>query len=1555
VFQYRDDFNDGILNADGWTYQRRFGGPAGASVSEHDGFLDIQTDQTDNGGQAMFTLAKPLEEFSVSLTQLFHATSWDFLADTRLFFLTASGEELIANVRMLNTNYQQYFTPQVNTYYDAAIPEMRTEYGADLTTTYLDKWIETRIVFNGSTGLFQVDIDGDSVSEFSFTDERFIGTKLSAIDLNSYGWFTGQYRYVDEIVISGSYIGGPAPVPYSLVPSQSIASESGSVAFVITRADAGAAETLYFSTISATASFGEGDYALAGGGVPQNVAVTFAPGETRKTITVNILQDGQIDGGERFRAIIQSNPDALATVYLARSEYVTISEAASTTLDTVREGTDTASILTPGAWISGSIDAEPIAGDGVAPDGAGGLVDKDWYAITLEAGTVYALEARSVSLTTGMVSLRLYDAAGLPVAGTLLEGAAPALQFDTAGQAQATATYYLAVSAGDTNNTDFRLATGAYEVRYLPVSVDPAGSDTVREGTDTTSSLQEGLWRTGRIDAEPLSGDGGAPDGLGGLVDKDWYRLNLTEGRVYEITAESLGLSSGQVSLMLLDASGTAVAGMTTSGASPRLVFDTRSDAATGPNYFLAVAAADGGSGARLTATGDFQVRVGDFGASPTPALPGQLGFTDNIITKLAALADAAYYESTEAAGRDGFRTIDLRGFAGMTEASFVSIESAGGLLDNNFHFYEAEVDGERSLFLAFSGTQENQKVLDLVLQVGRWGEIYDAQSGNVSAVLTWANGAAARGESAFENVFVTGHSLGGVLVEEFFASDEFTSSPLARNAYGVTFGSPGSPRDAIDDSRLLNFVNMGDPVAALHSDDLFGFVFDDSKSADVAQLSVELLTAAVSDPRDTVAALTNELIGAPPSREGTTIIMADVANPVLGVKSLLDTHSMAAYTSSVGTLTDFYRYASRSGADELAFWNGQENGTFALEEWSDLEFALAVAQGFSFALLDYALLSTPRVFIGLAGPGISGVQTGYDNAISFTANLIDEVQQTAGGVWSKIEGTAEALNEKSVSAINKVQLIYTDLSTPIANFLFRPGSAIIDIDVNGDGETDYTTRIEGTFDLTRFLTYTGAGGTVLLYTEASQLLATHLGDQLVGDANGNIVDGLEGNDLVFGLGGSDLLYGGLGSDTLLGGVSSDELFGGMDDDELLGEEGNDTLKGGAGNDTLSGGAGNDTLKGGVGTDTASYADAVSGVTVNLGLTTAQVTGGAGTDVLRGIENLVGSGFNDVLTGNTEANRIEGGVGNDRLIGSGGADYLGGGAGNDTLNGGGGNDWLEGGLGDDVLNGGAGFDRAVFTGATAVTVNLAIVGLQDTGLGLDTLIDIEAVTSGSGNDLLIGNALANTLNGGLGDDTIRGGAGNDTVNGADGDDVLTGGGGNDLLVGGAGIDTAVYAGAVGAVVNLAILTAQNTGLGIDTLSGIENLTGGTFADRLTGDGQANRLEGDAGNDTLQGGGGDDTLLGGEGDDRLGGGSGNDFLEGGLGADQFVFNTGGGNDIVADFEDGLDRILIGTGAESFSDLELSEVGSDTVITFSDVIITLAGITQAQITSSDFLFV
>jgi len=139
------------------------------------------------------------------------------------------------------------------------------------------------------------------------------------------------------------------------------------------------------------------------------------------------------------------------------------------------------------------------------------------------------------------------------------------------------------------------------------------------------------------------------------------------------------------------------------------------------------------------------------------------------------------------------------------------------------------------------------------------------------------------------------------------------------------------------------------------------------------------------------------------------------------------------------------------------------------------------------------------------------------------------------------------------------------------------------------------------------------------------------------------------------------------GDDTLIGADGGNWLFAGDGNDLVEGGDGDDILQGGAGNDVLAGGAGNNDLEGGDGIDAASYASAIAGVTVNLAVTTAQNTVGAGTDTLISIENLIGSSYNDLLTGNGGDNALSGGGGDDTLDGGGGADTLSGGAGHDTF------------------------------------------------------------------------------------------------------------------------------------------------------------------------------------------------------------------------------------------------------------------------------------------------
>ena len=168
-------------------------------------------------------------------------------------------------------------------------------------------------------------------------------------------------------------------------------------------------------------------------------------------------------------------------------------------------------------------------------------------------------------------------------------------------------------------------------------------------------------------------------------------------------------------------------------------------------------------------------------------------------------------------------------------------------------------------------------------------------------------------------------------------------------------------------------------------------------------------------------------------------------------------------------------------------------------------------------------------------------------------------------------------------------------------------------------------------------------------------------------DANnvGHILHGTCQSDNLLGGMGDDTLYGDIGHDTLYGGAGNDVLNGGIDS-----YYDRDALHGGDGDDTLVGGVGADLLDGGTETDTADYSASTAWVNVDLSLATAQIGGGDGNhalgDTLTGIENLAGSNFNDVLTGNSGANVLNGLAGDDTIT-AGAGNTVDGGTGLDVL------------------------------------------------------------------------------------------------------------------------------------------------------------------------------------------------------------------------------------------------------------------------------------------------
>jgi Ca2+-binding RTX toxin-like protein len=292
----------------------------------------------------------------------------------------------------------------------------------------------------------------------------------------------------------------------------------------------------------------------------------------------------------------------------------------------------------------------------------------------------------------------------------------------------------------------------------------------------------------------------------------------------------------------------------------------------------------------------------------------------------------------------------------------------------------------------------------------------------------------------------------------------------------------------------------------------------------------------------------------------------------------------------------------------------------------------------------------------------------------------------------------------------------------------------------------DYTGAVVGSAGITLNLSQADSGNQAGTSQSGNDVLrnilnitGSEFNDNITGNAAANILSGGDGNDILQGNLGDDTIVGDAGhdraryndliqnyelstSDGLNFEVTDLHLTSGFGDDgtdQLLQTEGLQTANftGDFVQPAVGGifqmSSGNDIVVSYAGNDTVNYAGAVvgtNGISINLAQAASGNQAGtsqSGNDVLRGIVNIIGSEFNDSITGDATGNLLNGGTGNDSLFG------------------GDGDDELIGGVGDDTLFGQFGNDRFLFADGDGTD---SVIGFSH-GSGSEDVIDFAGVTT----------------------------------------------------------------------------------------------------------------------------------------------------------------------------------------------------------------------------------
>lgn len=202
---FSDDFSSPSIDLAKWI-------PAGSTVSQQDGVLTISEDVIDTYARVT-TVPLNLSNATVRLRHWMTPSNDSFSRD--YFFPSISLNAVdggIATIHFLRS----YWSPDYCSdpakldrvllkYFDSATQTTRCELiGTAPSSSFYNRWTETLITYDSTTGELTVDLDADGVIDIRFilpSAERKI---VNDITISGYGWYTGHYHKVDSFSVSSN-------------------------------------------------------------------------------------------------------------------------------------------------------------------------------------------------------------------------------------------------------------------------------------------------------------------------------------------------------------------------------------------------------------------------------------------------------------------------------------------------------------------------------------------------------------------------------------------------------------------------------------------------------------------------------------------------------------------------------------------------------------------------------------------------------------------------------------------------------------------------------------------------------------------------------------------------------------------------------------------------------------------------------------------------------------------------------------------------------------------------------------------------------------------------------------------------------------------------------------------------------------------------------------------------------------------------------------------------------------------------------------------------------